>query len=120
MLTEKRMINMEEKPLIRMLILFLGFSYVLSSGAVPLSSIIFRGSFKSINAYPSAQELMPQVFLSLSLSLSLLNDGTMELRYDREVIEVEEGFIEGRMDIESNDYPGTGANPGHDPNPPGI
>ncbi|KAF8403464.1 hypothetical protein HHK36_011568 [Tetracentron sinense] len=90
------MINMEEKPLIRMLILFLGFSYVLSSGAVPLSSIIFRGSFMDFV------------------------HGTMELRYDREVIEVEEGFVEGRMDIESNDYPGTGANPGHDPIPPGI
>ncbi|KAF8403467.1 hypothetical protein HHK36_011571 [Tetracentron sinense] len=59
---------MEEKALIRMLILFLGFSYVLSSAAVPLSRI-----FKSINANPSAQELMAQV-LSLSLFLSHIND----------------------------------------------
>lgn len=30
-----------------------------------------------------------------------------------------EGFIEGRMDMESTDYPGTGANNHHDPRTPG-
>lgn len=31
----------------------------------------------------------------------------------------EERFIEGRMDLENNDYPGTGANNHHDPKTPG-
>lgn len=30
-----------------------------------------------------------------------------------------EGFMEGRMDMENNDYPGTGANNHHDPKTPG-
>ncbi|BFG37592.1 hypothetical protein CerSpe_238660 [Prunus speciosa] len=30
-----------------------------------------------------------------------------------------EGFIEGRMDLETTDYSGVGANPEHDPKPPG-
>lgn len=30
-----------------------------------------------------------------------------------------EGFIEGRMDMERTDYPGTGANNHHDPRTPG-
>lgn len=36
-----------------------------------------------------------------------------------ELLEFEQGYIEGRMDIESNDYPGTGANNHHDPKTPG-
>ena len=37
---------------------------------------------------------------------------------DGENFEIEEGF-EGRMDFEMTDYSGVGANPGHDPKPPG-
>ncbi|KAK7336324.1 hypothetical protein VNO77_16861 [Canavalia gladiata] len=32
---------------------------------------------------------------------------------------VEELMVEGRIDLESNDYPGTGANNRHDPKTPG-
>lgn len=31
---------------------------------------------------------------------------------------VVEGLVEGRMDLESTDYPGTGANNHHDPKTP--
>ena len=31
----------------------------------------------------------------------------------------EEFMVEGRMDLEKNDYPGTGANNRHDPKTPG-
>ncbi|KAJ3677386.1 hypothetical protein LUZ60_003110 [Juncus effusus] len=33
-------------------------------------------------------------------------------------ISIEEGMIKGRMDIETNDYPGSGANNRHTPKPP--
>lgn len=35
------------------------------------------------------------------------------------VVGLGEGFIEGRMDLETADYSGVGANPEHDPKPPG-
>ncbi|KAG6751962.1 hypothetical protein POTOM_044177 [Populus tomentosa] len=35
------------------------------------------------------------------------------------LIDAGEGYIEGRMDLESTDYPGTGANNHHDPKTPG-
>lgn len=36
-----------------------------------------------------------------------------------ELLVVEEFAVEGRMDLESTDYPGTGANNRHDPRSPG-
>lgn len=33
---------------------------------------------------------------------------------------IEEGFVEGRMDFESSDYPVSGANNRHDPRASGI
>lgn len=35
------------------------------------------------------------------------------------VVGLGERFIEGRMDLETADYSGVGANPEHDPKPPG-
>lgn len=43
----------------------------------------------------------------------------MELKDVEDVFGMEEKYIEGRMDIERTDYPGTGANPHHDPKSPG-
>ncbi|KAF8398067.1 hypothetical protein HHK36_016994 [Tetracentron sinense] len=91
---------MEQKALPGLLIIFLCFSYVLSSGAVPLSRTI-----RSINADPLVQEFELQRI--------------MELKYAKEVVlEVKDRFIHGRMDME-DDYPGTGANNHHDPKTPG-
>ena len=38
---------------------------------------------------------------------------------DGELSNVEEFSMQGRMDLENNDYPGTGANKNHDPKAPG-
>ncbi|KAF5725754.1 hypothetical protein HS088_TW23G00482 [Tripterygium wilfordii] len=75
-----------------------------SSAAVPTTR-----SLKSIKENPfPIQDLVAQ--------------GAMELGGDDEgVFEIgssEEEFIEGRMDMETTDYPGTGANNHHDPNIP--
>lgn len=36
------------------------------------------------------------------------------------VIDVEEGLAERRMDLETQDYDGTGANRDHEPKPPRV
>ncbi|KAM0977676.1 hypothetical protein ACFX14_013725 [Malus domestica] len=74
------------------LVIFLCFTYVLSSiAAAPTtrSRKISKGDLPSQN---------------------LLDEGVLDLG---------EGFVEGRMDLETNDYSGVGANPVHDPKPPG-
>lgn len=43
----------------------------------------------------------------------------MEVSDSEELLGMEQGYIEGRMDMESTDYPGTGANNHHDPKTPG-
>ena len=35
------------------------------------------------------------------------------------VLDMGEGYVEGRMDLQSTDYPGTGANNRHNPKTPG-
>ncbi|KAA8516934.1 hypothetical protein F0562_017248 [Nyssa sinensis] len=80
---------MGHKSWLRLLLLFLGFSFVLSSAS---------GSLKAIEEDPSAQYLLAQ--------------GTMDMKTDRELLG---GFI----DVEDTDYPGTGANNHHDPKTPG-
>ncbi|KAI8562688.1 hypothetical protein RHMOL_Rhmol03G0054100 [Rhododendron molle] len=90
---------MEHRAVLKLLVLFLGFSFVLSSAAVPTSR-----SLKSFRDDPSVQDL--------------LAEGEMDMRIDGELSEV---FVEGRMDLESHtesDYPGTGANRNHDPKSP--
>ncbi|KAM7500041.1 hypothetical protein LguiA_024455 [Lonicera macranthoides] len=86
---------MVHRPLLQVLVLFLGFSYLLSLAAVPTSR-----SLKSIKDEIAVQELHIQ-------------DG-MEMNGDGEM-------FEGRMMAETTvDYPGTGANNHHDPKTPGI
>ncbi|RXH81623.1 hypothetical protein DVH24_035044 [Malus domestica] len=78
------------------LVLFLCFTYVFSSIAIaPTTRIDHIGSQK-INK----EDLLSQ---------NLLDEGVLDLG---------EGFVEGRMELETNDYSGVGANPDHDPKPP--
>ncbi|KAL1357096.1 hypothetical protein HN51_009089 [Arachis hypogaea] len=79
------------------------FSYVLSSSAVPITRSLSPTSEKS----------------SIQTSLE---EGTPESRNsESEMFDLAQEFmtVEGRMDLESNDYPGTGANRNHDPKTPG-
>ncbi|KAG6580910.1 hypothetical protein SDJN03_20912, partial [Cucurbita argyrosperma subsp. sororia] len=76
----------------RLLLLFLGFSLLLSSVAVPTTRI-----FKSTFDQPSAQDFVFQ---------------------DVRDLEFNGGDLFGRFVLENNDYPGTGANNHHDPNTP--
>ncbi|KAB2607693.1 hypothetical protein D8674_010861 [Pyrus ussuriensis x Pyrus communis] len=77
---------------ITQLLIFLCFTHVLSSiTAAPTT-----------RSRKISQEDLP--------SQNLLDEGVLDLG---------EGFVEGRMDLETNDYSEVGANPVHDPKPPG-
>ncbi|KGN59481.1 hypothetical protein Csa_001422 [Cucumis sativus] len=81
-------------------LLFLAFSFLLSSNsslAVPTTRIL-----KSTFDHPSYQALVHQ-----------------DVR-DMEIIDGDsfERLFEGRLILENNDYPGTGANNHHDPKSP--
>ncbi|KAK5785900.1 hypothetical protein PVK06_040522 [Gossypium arboreum] len=119
---------MEKKGFVRLMLLFLGFSYLLlSCAAVPSTSkssilafpstsffnlinnfffFLFIGSLKSNKELPSSVQ-------------DLLAQDVMELSYGEEVIAEGDGFNGERMLMESTDYPGTGANKNHDPKTPG-
>ncbi|KAF2288148.1 hypothetical protein GH714_004666 [Hevea brasiliensis] len=87
---------------VRLLLLFLGFSFVLSSLAVPSTR-----SLKSTEENPSSvQDFLTQDAMDLNL-------------VEEQVLDLGEGYINGRMDLENTDYPGTGANNHHDPKTPG-
>ncbi|WOG98197.1 hypothetical protein DCAR_0417538 [Daucus carota subsp. sativus] len=76
-----------------LLVMFLCLSsLVCSTSAVPTSRVL-----KSFKAIPALQDFQTQ-----------------------EAIEKEMLVVEGRMDFESADYPGTGANNRHDPKTPGT
>ncbi|CAN6587005.1 unnamed protein product [Malus baccata var. baccata] len=95
------LIKMLQNPSLRLLlVLSLVFSYDLSSSAVPAT--------RSLGS--------EEKDLSVQESLGLVDVGRGD-----EVFDAGEGesFIEGRMAIESEDYPGTGANNHHDPRTPG-
>jgi hypothetical protein len=51
------------------------------------------------------------VFLDLQDALGLRDGG--------DLMDVGEGFVEGRMDLEIQDYKGAGANKDHEPKTPG-
>ncbi|XP_059646461.1 uncharacterized protein LOC132293137 [Cornus florida] len=92
---------MEHTYFLRLLVLFLGFSFVLYSVAIPTSR-----SVKPIKEEVSVQDLLAQ--------------DIMDLRIDGEILE--ERLIKGRMDMEKKetDYPGTEASNNHDPKAPGT
>nr|CAN60285.1 hypothetical protein VITISV_028934 [Vitis vinifera] len=91
---------MGHKGFLHLMIIFLGFSWLLSCAAVPSSR-----SFQLIKEELSAQA----VFLS--------QKGRGFYKFP----EVEEGYKRvGRIAMEGiDDYAGTGANTHHDPKPPG-
>uniref|UniRef100_A0A2P2KYL1 Uncharacterized protein MANES_09G136400 n=1 Tax=Rhizophora mucronata TaxID=61149 RepID=A0A2P2KYL1_RHIMU len=92
---------MVHKGLLGLVMLFLVCSHVLSSVAVPAT----RSLLSNEENPSSAQDFLVQ-------DAPDLNDGD-------ELTDVGEGISEGRMDMESTDYPGTGANNHHDPRTPG-
>ncbi|KAJ9185732.1 hypothetical protein P3X46_005329 [Hevea brasiliensis] len=87
---------------VTLLLLFLGFSFVLSSLAVPSTR-----SLKSSEGNPSSvQDFLTQDAVDLNIG-------------EEQALDLGEGYINGRVDLESTDYPGTGANNHHDPKTPG-
>ncbi|KAL8095099.1 hypothetical protein AgCh_036525 [Apium graveolens] len=93
------MINMMNKScLLHLFLLFLTFSLLLSTtAAVPTSR-----SLKSIKDTSPLEGLHAEVMAE-----------------KEELLVVEEFAVEGRMDLQNTDYPGTGANNRHDPRSPG-
>ncbi|MED6188026.1 hypothetical protein PIB30_082097 [Stylosanthes scabra] len=90
--------------LLQLLITLLLFSYVLSSSAVPTTRSL------------SPRREKP----SIQTSQEELKGSTESRNSETEMFDLGQEFmVEGRMDLESNDYPGTGANRNHDPKTPG-
>ncbi|RDX78433.1 hypothetical protein CR513_41294, partial [Mucuna pruriens] len=87
---------------LRLFVIFLGFSYVLSVYAIPATRT------KNLNEDTS---VIPLAQLQVALKLE---NGEEMLQVD-----VEEGLMERREDLETQDYGGTGANKDHDPKAPG-
>ncbi|KAK7301663.1 hypothetical protein RJT34_12533 [Clitoria ternatea] len=89
-------------PLQLLIITLLVFSFVLSSAAVPTTRSLLLNKEK---------------FSTQTTSI----EGSEDFRNGEEVLDMGVEFmVEGRVDLESNDYPGTGANNRHDPKTPGI
>ncbi|KAJ4721341.1 Transmembrane protein [Melia azedarach] len=91
---------MEKKTFSKLLVLFLVFSYVLSSTATRV--------LRSENESPSQAQVQ-----------DLLAQEALELSDSEELLGVEQAYIEGRMDMETIDYVRTGPNKDHDPKTPG-
>ncbi|XP_054802365.1 uncharacterized protein LOC129306059 [Prosopis cineraria] len=91
---------MVHKSPLQLVIILLGFSFAVSSVAVPASRSLRSNG---------------EEFSRLSTQAT----PAQGLRNGEEMIEMGEEVIEGRMDLESTDYPGTGANNRHDPRTPG-
>ncbi|XP_048127662.1 uncharacterized protein LOC115731991 isoform X2 [Rhodamnia argentea] len=86
----------------RLLVLFLAFSCLLSSLAVPSTRSLMSSSGEDDDDQVSVPDLLAQ-------------DEIMGTSEGREMVSVER-----RMELASNDYPGTGANNHHDPRTPGT
>ncbi|KAI4348512.1 hypothetical protein L6164_009227 [Bauhinia variegata] len=84
-----------------LLLILLGFSLLLLSYAVPTTRSFL----------PNREESSVQTTQA---------EGNLEFMNGEQVFGMGEEFmVEGRMDMESADYPGTGANNRHDPKTPG-
>ncbi|XVF56791.1 hypothetical protein PTKIN_Ptkin06aG0148600 [Pterospermum kingtungense] len=96
---------MENKAFVRLMLLFLGFSYLLlSCVAVPTTRSLKSNKEPLLSSF-SVQDLLPQ--------------DEMKLSEAEEFLGVEDVSKEERMLMESTDYPGPGANKNHDPKTPG-
>ncbi|KAK7286588.1 hypothetical protein RJT34_21689 [Clitoria ternatea] len=90
--------------LLLLLFIFLGFSCVLSASAIPAATRtqILEGE-EDAPALPSLAKVKH------------LFGNVEEVLVDRD-----EGFMDRRIDLETQDYEGTGANRDHDPKSPGT
>ncbi|XP_027353193.1 uncharacterized protein LOC113863715 [Abrus precatorius] len=96
---------MMSKSLLQLLNILLILSFVLSSATVQNTRRLLPNSEK---------------FSTQTTSVELQGSTSKEFRNDEEMFDMVEGFrVEGRFFLESNDYPGTGANNRHDPKTPG-
>ncbi|KAI4301006.1 hypothetical protein L6164_034324 [Bauhinia variegata] len=84
-----------------LLLILLGFSFFLLSAAVPTTRSLLSNREES-----SVQTTQIQVDLDFTNGEEMFDMG-------------KEFIVEGRMDMESADYPGTGANNRHEPKTPG-
>ncbi|CAL0322844.1 unnamed protein product [Lupinus luteus] len=92
---------MMHKVSLQLFIILLIFSFVLSSAVVPTRRSLLQKKDKS------------------SIQTTLVQDAS-DFRNGEDKFDMTEEFmVEGRMDFERNDYPGTGANNRHDPKTPG-
>ncbi|KAJ8648546.1 hypothetical protein MRB53_001569 [Persea americana] len=83
--------QMGNKPLLQVLVLLLGFSYLLSPAARSLAYV---------NQDPADVVVQEQM-------------------NNRKLLMIEEKFMKENMEIDRNDYTGSGANDRHDPKTPG-
>ncbi|XP_061355745.1 uncharacterized protein LOC133300239 [Gastrolobium bilobum] len=84
---------------LRVLVILLGFSYVLSVSAIPAT--------RTQNLNGEDTSVLPS-----------LAQGALKLENET-VVDTEEILMERRIDLEIQDYGGTGANKDHDPKSPG-
>ncbi|KAK7271124.1 hypothetical protein RJT34_26763 [Clitoria ternatea] len=87
---------------LRLLLFLLGFLYVFSVCAIPAT--------RTKNLSGEDISVMPSVQLQ----------GALKLENQEILVDVEEGLMERRVDLETQDYGGTGANKDHDPKSPGM
>ncbi|TKY62840.1 hypothetical protein E2542_SST12700 [Spatholobus suberectus] len=93
---------MEKKTLFSLLVILLGLSCVVFAAAVPATRSSMIGKMDPLVQDHLAKE-----------------DQVMGLRNSEELLDMKEGIIESRMMVDITDYPGTKANPAHDPKSPG-
>ncbi|XP_062107750.1 uncharacterized protein LOC133818729 isoform X2 [Humulus lupulus] len=89
-----------------LIITIISFSYLLTlSSATPTSRLgrLMENSYKGKSLFHEYLKPTQPTHEVLKVEVNM---------------EIEEEFIEGRMDFEKNDYSGVGANPEHDPKPP--
>ncbi|MBA0764217.1 hypothetical protein Gotri_013581 [Gossypium trilobum] len=97
----------ENKSVVSLMIIFLGFSYLLnSSAAAPVTRCFMPNNEKLLPSSPCLQDVVVQDVMKLSGS--------------EEVIEEGEALNNERMLLASTDYSGPGANKNHDPKTPGT
>ncbi|KAF9661232.1 hypothetical protein SADUNF_Sadunf19G0046800 [Salix dunnii] len=105
---------MAHKFFLKLLVLFLALSSVRSPVAAPTTR-----SLKSNDGIPLVvQDMLAQV-IPPSLPLCHAGDAVDLSNGEMLVLDMGEGYVEGRMDLQSTDYPGTGANNRHNPKTPG-
>ncbi|KAI4348506.1 hypothetical protein L6164_009222 [Bauhinia variegata] len=95
---------MEQKSLLRVVVILLGLSYVLFAAAVPATR-----SLTSRKVDASVQDLLAKEDLELK-----------SIEEMSEFDQMQESVVEGRMMmVDTADYPPTGANRAHQPRSPG-